>query len=423
MLDASPTNHAKLTPMSTTANKPWTNGDTSARWREGMSARYARLIEQGLRRYALPDVRLVLPSGAQLPGGDRPLASLRLNDWGAARAYLLRDQLALFDHYLAGRIDFLPERPDAAESLLLFLAAFDRASKDQRWLSAALSSSRYFWQQNTDTRRKNLSVHYSVEPDFWLSFLTNDYPIYSHYLFEEHETERDWEAACERKLAYALEVCRLESGQRLLNIGEGWGGLLTYAGRRGIDVTGLTLNDQSFEAASAKREREGLAATCRVIKTDFYAFGAAEPFDAITNMGVTEHLTDYDALMEQYARLLKPGGHVYSDFVGITRDSPFRSLIQKLVYPGAAAVYLPNLLRAAERSGKLDLVAVHDDRLSYDKTCQAWARNVEQKREHLVARYGEARYRWIWSYLWMSVYGFRTYENGITGTRVVLRRR
>jgi cyclopropane fatty-acyl-phospholipid synthase-like methyltransferase len=381
-----------------------------------------KLIEGGIRRFPVPDVDVVLPNGRSVTC-QAPAATLRIKDWDAARSYLLRDQLSLFRAYLDLRIDFVSQRDDAAESLLRFCEVFDRASKDVRWLSAALASSRYFWQQTTESRRQNLSVHYAVPPEFWLSFLTNDYPIYSHYVFEEHETARDWEAACERKLAYAMSACRMKPGQRVLNIGEGWGGLLTYAGRRGMRYTGLTLNDESFGAATAKRAREGLTETTQVIKTDFYEFEVAEPFDAITNMGVTEHLTDYDGLIKQYARLLKPGGYVYSDFVGVMRDTPFRSLIQKLVYPGAAAVYLPNLMRAAERSGKLDVVAVHDDRLSYDKTCEAWARNVEARRDHIVQNFGESRYRWIWSYLWMSVYGFRSYENGITGTRVVLRRR
>jgi cyclopropane-fatty-acyl-phospholipid synthase len=390
---------------------------------ESASSWHEDLIGRGLRRFAVPHINLVLPDGTRVRTSDQPLASLHFHDWGAAHAYLLRDQLGLFEHYLEQRLDLIAERPDAAESLLLFLEAFDDASKDQRWLSVALASSRYFWQQNTDTRRKHLSVHYSTSPAFWLSFLTNDYPIYSHYVFEEHETHRDWQAACERKLAYAISACQMKQGDRVLNIGEGWGGFLTYAGRRGMRYTGLTLNDESFEAASSKRAREGLTETCQVIKTDFYKFESAERFDAITNMGVTEHLTDYDALMAQYAKLLKSGGYVYSDFVGTTRNSPFRSLIQKLVYPGAAAVYLPKLIRAAERGGQLQVVTVHDDRLSYDKTCQAWARNVEAQRDYIVQNFGELRYRWIWSYLWMSVYGFRTYENGITGTRVVLRRR
>ena len=243
---------------SSSLSRIFSGNNAGAALREGLNGGHERLIESGLRRFAVPGVELTLPNGTAIGGGAKPIAGLRLHDWGAARAYLLRDQLALFDGYLAGRLDFVATSDDASESLLLFLQRFDEASKDQRFISAALSSSRYFWQQNTDTRRKNLSVHYSVPPAFWLSFLTNDYPIYSHYLFEEHETERDWEAACERKLGYAMQVCQLKPGDRALNIGEGWGGFLTYAGRRGVRLTGLTLNDESFGAASAKREREGL---------------------------------------------------------------------------------------------------------------------------------------------------------------------
>jgi cyclopropane fatty-acyl-phospholipid synthase-like methyltransferase len=69
------------------------------------------------------------------------------------------------------------------------------------------------------------------------------------------------------------------------------------------------------------------------------------------------------------------------------------------------------------------VVATYDDRVSYDKTCEAWARNVEANRAFMEERFGAPRVRWMWSYLWMCVYGFRTYGNGITGTRVVLRRR
>ena len=253
--------------------------------------------------------------------------------------------------------------------------------------------------------------------------MTNEYPIYSHYLFEEDESWSAWEKACERKLQFAVDACRMRPGDRVLNIGEGWGGMLAYAGLRGMRHTGITLNEASYQAALAKRRKLGLEGTCEVVQVDFYHFHPQGRFDAITNMGVTEHLTDYDRLMAQYARLFKSGGYVYSDFVGVTRDLPFRSFIQKDVYPGADAVYLPKLLAAAERNGQMDVVATFDDRLSYDKTCEAWARNLAARRDYIVSTFGLTRYRWMWSYLWMCVHGFRSYANGITGTRVVLRRR
>jgi cyclopropane-fatty-acyl-phospholipid synthase len=298
-----------------------------------------------------------------------------------------------------------------------------RGFKDFRLLSAATHSSRLFWQQRTAARRARLAVHSSVPQEFWLAFMTNDYPIYWHYLFEEQEGWQAWEAACERRLDFARRVCRMKPGDRVLNIGEGWGGMMTCGGRRGMGYTGLTLNDESCKACVAKREQENLGATCEIVLIDFYRCQSAERFDAITNMGVTEHLTDYDGLPAQYARLLRPGGYVYSDFVGTYRDVPFRSLVRKHGYPGAEAVYLPKLLEAVARNGQLDVVATHHDRLSYDKTCEAWARNVEHRRDFLASTFGERRYRWMWADLWMCVDGFRAYSVGITGTRVVLRRR
>jgi cyclopropane-fatty-acyl-phospholipid synthase len=382
----------------------------------------AALDRVGGKLLAPPGLAVVLPGGELLRGAGAPAATVRLNDARALAAFVTRDQAGLFECYLDGRVDVEPASGDEAAGLLGAIGAIDERWRDLRWLTAALHSSRYFWQRNTPARRAALGVHYAVPPAFWLTFLSREYPIYSHYLFEDDETHEAWEAACERKLAFALRACRLRPGDRVLNVGEGWAGFLTYAGRRGLRVTGVTLNDESYEACLRKREAEALGETCEVVLADFYGYRSSEPFDAITNMGVTEHLTDYDALLAQYARLLKGGGYVYADFVGVTRDRPFRSFIQKYVYPGAAAVYLPRLLKAVERNGCLDVVEVHDDRLSYDKTCVAWARNVEAHREAIVRDYGERRYRWIWSYLWMSVYGFRSRRSGITGTRVVLRR-
>jgi cyclopropane-fatty-acyl-phospholipid synthase len=331
--------------------------------------------------------------------------------------------MGMFEGFMDQEVDIDPlPGDDAAAAFLAIVRALDEQWKDLRFLSAAAHSSRYFWQQTTKARRANLAAHYSVPEEFWLSFMSNEYPIYSHYLFEEGETWTAWETACERKLDFAMRTCKMRPGDRVLNIGEGWGGMMAYAGRRGMRYTGLTLNEESYKACLAKRQKENLTATCELIQTDFYCYHSDTKFDAITNMGVTEHLTDYDGLMAQYARLLRTRGHVYSDFVGTTLDSPFRSMIQKHVYPGAAAVYLPKFLDAATRNG-FDVLETHDDRLSYDKTCEAWARSVEQSRDLVASKFGERRYRWMWGYLWMCVYGFRAVRNGITGTRVVLRRR
>jgi cyclopropane-fatty-acyl-phospholipid synthase len=395
--------------------------------RKNMAARqrwFSALVIAARRFLVVPGLDLVLPDGTRISCDDRPLATVRLNTPRAVRAFLGCDQMGVFEAFMNQEVDLEPAPgSDAAPVFLAVVGLLDKHWKDFRFVSAALHSSRYFWQQTTEARRAKLAVHYSVPEEFWLSFMSREYPIYSHYLFEEPEGWEAWERACQRKLEFAMCACKMRPGDRVLNIGEGWGGMMTYAGRRGMRYTGLTLNEESYKACLRKRDEEQLTETCEVIQTDFYHYRSDTPFDAITNMGVTEHLTDYNGLMSQYARLLRPGGHVYSDFVGSTTDSPFRSMIQKHVYPGATAVYLPKLLEAVSRNGNFDVVETHDDRLSYDKTCEAWARNVEQHREFITSTFGQRRYRWMWAYLWMCVYGFRTYGVGITGTRVVLRRR
>jgi cyclopropane fatty-acyl-phospholipid synthase-like methyltransferase len=392
--------------------------------KEAESQGWQRALFGAVRQiFGVTGLDVILPAGTHLRCDGPKVATMRFKAPRAVRSFLLRDQMGMFEAFMEGEIDIDPlPGDDAAAAFMAVISVLDERWKDFRFLSAALHSSRYFWQQNTKTRRRNLAVHYSVPEEFWLTFLSEDYPIYSHYLFEEDETWTAWETACERKLDFAVRACKMRSGDSVLNIGEGWGGMMAYAGRRGMRYTGLTLNEESYKACLAKREKEKLTETCKVILTDFYCYRSDTKFDAITNMGVTEHLTDYDRLIAQYARLLRTGGRVYSDFVGTTRDSPFRSMIQKHIYPGAAAVYLPKFLDAAARNG-FDVLETHDDRLSYDKTCEAWGRNVEKYHNLIASNFGERRYRWLWGYLWMCVYGFRAYGNGITGTRVILQKR
>ena len=116
----------------------------------------------------------------------------------------------------------------------------------------------------------------------------------------------------ERKFRYAFDACGLEPGQRVLDIGGGWGSFLQFAGEQGVHVTSITISDESEKTMQrADRPprpalRGGQGALPRVP-------AAASRFDAIVNLGVTEHLPDYRRTLAQYERLLKPGRRVYLD--------------------------------------------------------------------------------------------------------------
>src|SRR5262249_37313516 len=151
---------------------------------------------------------------------------------------------------------------------------------------------------------------------------------YSHgYFMSDDES---LVAATERKLATALAESGARPGDRVLDVGAGWGAFTEYAGRRGIEVTSLTISRQSQKYVGTLIDREGLP--CRVVREHVLAHQPDEPYDAIVNLGVTEHLPDYAATLAQYERLVKPGGRIFLDACAAKHRS-FRSFVRKYIWP------------------------------------------------------------------------------------------
>src|SRR4029077_11279418 len=157
--------------------------------------------------------------------------------------------------------------------------------------------------------KKWIKSHYDVDPNFFLLWLDGKRRAYSHGFFAS--ADEPLEAGMERKFRYAFDACGIQPGQRVLDIGGGWGSFLEFAGEQGVHVTSITISDESEKTMRELIRRRGLA--CEVVKEHFLEFKSAEPFDAIVNLGVTEHLPDYRRTLAQYQRLLKPGRRVYLD--------------------------------------------------------------------------------------------------------------
>jgi cyclopropane-fatty-acyl-phospholipid synthase len=258
--------------------------------------------------------------------------------------------------------------------------------------------------------KKWIKAHYDVDPQFFLLWLDSRIRGYSHGFFESDS--ESLETGMERKFQYAFDAVGLEPGQRVLDIGGGWGSFLEFAATRGVHVTSITISDASEATMKELIARRGLDAT--VVKEHFLAYQGgpeggpvAEPFDAIVNLGVTEHLPDYRRSLAQYRRLLKPGRRVYLDaYSGRRHGMP--SFISKWIFEGnTSPLNLKRYLAAVERT-PFEVVLVRNDRHNYFLTCKKWAENLERKRDEVVARWGRHLYRRFVLYLWAAANSFET---------------
>ena len=239
---------------------------------------------------------------------------------------------------------------------------------------------------------------------------------YSQAVFERDDEHL--ETAQRRKLDFALTSCNVKPGDRVLDVGGGWGSFTEHAGRKGVQVTSLTISRESQQFLTELITRSQLP--CQVLYQDFFEHVSPQPYDAIVILGVMEHLTHYPKVVQHLRRLLKAGGRIYLDASAFRRKYSKPAFVSRHIFPGNHSYFcLHNFLTQVEKTD-LEVLAVHNDRHSYFLTCKAWAENLEAARDEIVRRWGEPLYRTFRLYLWGSAHAFL--RHGLDAFRVVLAR-
>ena len=369
---------------------------------------YARLAAE-TRREPLPAFRLTLDEGAVFDFGDgAPAFTLTVRNRAGRAALASVDETRIAEAYLAGDLD-VAGNVLALHGLRGMVS--DRHPLQELW--AKVLHPLVFGQARSD--RKWIAQHYDTDADFYLLFLGPS-RCYSHGLFAADD--EPLEDAIRRKLDFALAAVDARPGQHLLDIGAGWGTMVEHAGRQGIQVTAITISESSERYVETLIREQNLP--CRVVREHLLEYSPPddERYDAILNLGVTEHLPDYRATLAQYRRLLKPGGKVYLDASSSPVKYPFSSFIFRHIYPGnATPMCLHDYLTEVEKT-PFELLAVHNDRHSYELTARHWAENLERARDEIVARWGQPLFRRFQLYLWGVVDVF--HRNDMGAYRVIL---
>lgn len=379
------------------------HGDTRGRM-EGIVDHWLRR----LNRHSLPSFSVLLPNGKRLNSTvERPhLFEISVHDRRGFRALASGHEVSIADAYVRGNIDILGD----------FFAALSLRSVFKR--QGALSDLRYrlnaYFLGQTRTDRSAIQCHYEYPDEFYTSFL-DDTRTYSHGVYENDGEPLD--EAMTRKLNYVLSSCHLGPGSRVLDVGGGWGAFTEFAGKRGIQVTSLTISQRSKAFIEKKIQEELLP--CAVLNENFLEHSPNSQYDAVVILGVLEHLPRYARVMKSLRRLTRPGGRVYIDGSAANKMNSFNGFFKQYVYPGNhCPIHLPTALKYASQN-ELEVESVLNDRHSYFLTAKAWAENLEQARSTIEDRFGAQLFRVFRLYLWGVCRGFA--ENRLQAYRIVLK--
>ncbi|MDB5436690.1 MAG: cfa2 [Phenylobacterium sp.] len=253
--------------------------------------------------------------------------------------------------------------------------------------------------------RRNVAHHYDLSVDFYRRFLDPDLQYSCAYFADPRMSLEEAQAAKKQHLAAKL---LLERGQRVLDIGCGWGGLgLSLARAAEVEVDGITLSTEQLATARGRAEAAGLAGRARFSLTDYR--DVAGPYDRIVSVGMFEHVgrPNYQVYFDQVARLLKDDGVAVIHSIGRTDgpDSP-QSWIAKYIFPGGYIPALSEVLPYVERAG-LMVADIEILRLHYAETLRCWRERFAARRAEIAEIYDE-RFCRMWEfYLSISELAFR----------------
>ena len=276
---------------------------------------------------------------------------------------------------------------------------------------------------NTHSRsesRAAISFHYDVSNEFYRLWLDEE-RVYSCAYFTSPDESLD--QAQRNKLEHICRKLRLRPGERLLDIGCGWGALVCWAARHhGVRAHGITLSRPQFDHAQQRIRAEGLQDLVTVELRDYRDLAGQGVFDKVSSVGMFEHvgLANLPTYLATVARVLRPGGLFLNH--GITHDEEgwkktvTTEFINRYVFPDGELDCISNIQLGMERAG-FEIHDVEGLRPHYALTLRHWVRRLEANREAALREVDEATYR-IWR-LYMAACAL-DFESGCTGIYQIL---
>ncbi|MEW6236215.1 MAG: cyclopropane-fatty-acyl-phospholipid synthase family protein [Candidatus Omnitrophota bacterium] len=396
------------------------NTNASAKEAELTLSLLREMVDEKITR----DVGFRLWNGTCFPDDAPRKATMVLNHPGSLRSMLLSGgEVGLAEAYLFDDFDIEGNAEDVF-SLSNLLTNRSR-SFGKKWRAAGIllqlpagPERRYAHRgpaklkgklHSIQRDREAVTYHYDVSNDFYALWLDRSMS-YSCAYFQNPDVSLD--QAQEDKLDYLCRKLRLQPGQRLLDIGCGWGALILHAARHyGVDATGITLSQPQVELANQRIAGASLANRCCALLRDYRELSDPGAYDALVSVGMFEHVGE-KLLPVYFAKayeLLKPGGvflnHGIANCCGESNENS-DSFTGAYVFPDGELTPISTTLAEAEAAG-FEVRDVENLREHYILTLRHWVRRLEERHEQALLYVDEPTYR-VWRlYMSGSAYRFK----------------
>nr|WP_294847162.1 cyclopropane-fatty-acyl-phospholipid synthase family protein [uncultured Sphingomonas sp.] len=382
---------------------------------------FARLIDQIDDRLLVGGINGTLPDGRRRKVGFKspgPVADFHLHSWMALVRIATSGSVGLYKGWAAGEWS----SADPVPLFEMFMANANslgdtaRAKGPMRWVNAMAHKLR---DNGLAQARDNIAAHYDLGNDFYAAWL-DPTMTYSSAIFEQGDA---LETAQLRKVHALLDRLSLHPGDRLLEIGCGWGTLAMEAAKRGVHVIGLTLSQQQKAWAEGRIADAGLANHIEIRLQDYREFD--EQVDAIASVEMVEAVGErwWPTYLGVIARCLKPGGRAAIQLISINHHlfeaySSSADFIQTYIFPGGMLIDEPRFQSLARERG-LEWADRHGFGLDYAETLRVWRGRYDVAvREGRLSEFSDA-FHDLWRfYLMYCEGGFR--GGGIDVAQVTL---
>lgn len=363
---------------------------------------FAAILHRLLRR-AIRWGRLTVtyPDGSlhHYDAGTGPAVAVQITDSGMLRHLMINPQMALGEGYMDGSLVF--EDPQSVRDFLQIVVTAAEAGRlpwPMRMANRLRIVTRALRQRNgLAASRRLVKHHYDIPDEFYRLFLDQAMQYTCAYFRDPSATLEQAQVA---KMDHIAAKLCLHPGNRVLDIGSGWGGLALHLARQhGADVTGITLSQVQLDAANRLASDQGMAHQARFRLQDYR--NVPDRFDRIVSVGMLEHVgaPHYGAYFRKIAETLAEDGVALIQFIG--RATPPRELspwFQRYIFPGGHAPALSEILPHIENAG-LVMTDAEVWRGHYERTLRHWQNRFLAHQGQVRAMFDDRFIRMWWWYL------------------------